>query len=108
MAWQQPQAGNPPGAAVPRWCGEEAGFNAAQYLPWERGADGISERYRLLYKSVLGIAPPTAESPINGAANSSAITLTITIQLPPYTQTTISAPAHIPAGNIAANGQQHP
>ena len=78
---------------------------------WERGADGISERYRLLYKSVLGIAPPTAESAGNHAASCSAITLTITIELPPFAQAALSAssgqqppPGHIPAANIAANG----
>jgi hypothetical protein len=77
---------------------------------WERGADGISERYRLLYKSVLGIAPPTAESVGSRVAGGSAITLTITIELPPFAQAALSAssgqppPGPIPAANIAANG----
>jgi hypothetical protein len=58
---------------------------------WERGADGISERYRLLYKSVLGIALPTAESARSHVAGCSAITLTITIELPPFAQATLSS-----------------
>ena len=69
---------------------------------WERGLDGVSERYRLLLHAIFGLPPQaaavngTAHVSDNGTGPASALTVTITVALPPGTTadiTTTPAPA---------------
>jgi hypothetical protein len=59
---------------------------------WERGHDAPSERYRLLYRAALGTMPPAPpRQPPPATPAPSAITLTITIHLPPGLDAHITA-----------------
>jgi hypothetical protein len=73
---------------------------------WERGLDGVSERYRLLLQAIFGLPPPAALvngtahatlAPGNGIRPASALTVTITIALPPGTTADITTTGLQPA-----------
>jgi hypothetical protein len=67
---------------------------------WERGLDGVSERYRLLLHAIFGRPPPATA--VNGTGPASALTVTITIALPPGTTAdiTTTAPQPSPAADV--------
>jgi len=77
---------------------------------WERGLDGVSERYRLLIHAIFGLPPPaapvngtahTTPAPDNGTGPASALTVTIIIALPPGTTADITT---TPAATITSPG----
>jgi hypothetical protein len=79
---------------------------------WERGLDGVSERYRLLLHAIFGRPPPAAA--VNGTAHitlgtgngtgpAPALTVTITIALPPGTTADITTIGHQPSPPPAAD-----
>ena len=78
---------------------------------WERGLDGVSERYRLLLQAIFGLPPPAAAvngtthttlALGNGTGPASALTVTITIALPPGTAADITTTDITTAGTQPA------